>query len=346
MLVVNIANKKHKIFFRQSHFVAIMEFVDIILIVWSFVTLTASFLVSATIYQYISKKPTVSCTLIDLIYRDIIVYIYLSSLATYIAIIACICSSNGLQTLTFEWSVFFSLLTNSFLNCLAISMNISGGLRLISLLNNSEQFGLQLLGPDNLAIKKVRFISISLSIVLIMLGSLFFNVYPPSFDLYFYADEVSISETYSKNWFSMIYIISWILAVIIHCSAKCYSLWINYELNQLPSIELGQIFTITKSEASKNEEKFEQFEKFTLSLDSVIVILMLLFVFLVSSLSKRSLRLYIIVPAQITFLCVIIPLYLILKNEKMKIILANLYQNSIFRIFYWCKNTSSTVCPK
>ena len=167
-----------------------MEFVDIILIVWSFITLTLSSLLSVTIYQYISEKPTVSSTLVDLIYRDIIILIYLLSLGTLVAIISCICSSNGLQTLSFEWSVFFSLLTNAFLNWIAVSMIFSGGLRLMSLLNNSEQCGLQLFGPDNLAIKKVRFISLFLSIVVIMLGSLIFKAYPASFDLFYYADKI------------------------------------------------------------------------------------------------------------------------------------------------------------
>jgi hypothetical protein len=51
-------------------------------------------------------------------------------------------------------------------------------LRLISLVNKSEQSGIQSLGPDNVAIWKIRVFSLSLAITIPLIGLIVFQSIP------------------------------------------------------------------------------------------------------------------------------------------------------------------------
>ena len=197
--------------------------------------------------------------------------------------------------------------------------------------------GLQLLGTDNRAIVKVRWIAILISLIVAVVGSQFVGAYPASFDLFFHHEDV---PAYVDKPFSVIYIIFTILAVLINCIAKLYSIWINFQMRKISnSIPVSHLYTITKS----NFNDFE--EKFTLSLDSAIVMLLFIFIFIISSLTKRSLRLYFIIPAELMFLCVIMPLYIIIHNLKMR---KNLHDRCVKSVKYFIpflRCPQSTVCP-
>ena len=80
--------------------------------------------------------------------------------------------------------------------------------------------GLQLLGTDNRAIVKVRWIAILTSLIVSLVGSQFVGAYPATFDLFFHHEDV---PAYVDKPFSVIYIIFAILAVLINCIAKLYS---------------------------------------------------------------------------------------------------------------------------
>ena len=197
--------------------------------------------------------------------------------------------------------------------------------------------GLQLLGTDNRAIVKVRWIAILISLIVAVVGSQFVGAYPASFDLFFHHEDV---PAYVDKPFSVIYIIFAILAVLINCIAKLYSIWINFQMRKISnSIPVSHLYTITKS----NFNDFE--EKFTLSLDSAIVMLLFIFIFIISSLTKRSLRLYFIIPAEIMFLCVIMPLYIIIHNFKMRKILYDRCVRNFKYFISFFKCPQSTVCP-
>ena len=200
--------------------------------------------------------------------------------------------------------------------------------------------GLQLLGTDNRAIVKVRWIAILISLIVAIVGSQFVGAYPASFDLFFYHEDVPASTTYVGKPFSVIYIIFAILASLINCIAKLYSIWINFQMRKISnSIPVSHLYTITKS----NFNEFE--EKFTLSLDSAIVMLLFIFIFIISSLTKRSLRLYFIIPAEIMFLCVIMPLYIIIHNLKMRKILHDRCVKNVKYFIGLFKCPQRTVCP-
>ena len=199
--------------------------------------------------------------------------------------------------------------------------------------------GLQLLGTDNSAIVKVRWTAILISHIVAIIGSQYLGAYPAVFDLFFHHEDVSDLKMLSQP-FSLIYIIFIILAAVINCVAKLYSIWINYQMRKNSnSIPVSQLFTITRS----NFNEFE--EKFTLSLDSAILILLFMLFFIFSSLAKRPLRLYFIVPAQVMLLCVIMPLYIIINNYKMRKIFYDLCLKKVKCVFGFFKCPPSTVYP-
>ena len=197
-----------------------------------------------------------------------------------------------------------------------------------------------MLGTDNRAIVKVRWIAFLVSIIVVIVGSQFVGAYPASFDLFYHSEDVPAAQTYTSKPFSLIYIIFVILAVVINCFAKFYSILINMQMKKLAnSIPVSRIFTVTKSNANEFEEKF------TLSLDSAIVMLLFIFIFILSSLSKRSWRLYFIIPAEIMFLCVIMPFYIIIHNFKMRKILHDRCCKKILKLIDYFKCPPSSVRP-
>ena len=124
-----------------------MGYAESVVIMWCISCLAVSLLLCWTIYEYISTKPLVTLTLVDLIYQDTLVYMYLLATGTYIGLISCIVSTNGLQSISFTWSVVLALLTNICINSISVSMIFSGSLRLISMIKNSEE-------PGNIIMRK------------------------------------------------------------------------------------------------------------------------------------------------------------------------------------------------
>jgi hypothetical protein len=234
-------------------------------------------------------------------------------------------SNNESKTLDYNWSAFYSLISNFFLNCISVSLVMSAGLRVSTILKSSEQFGLQALGPDNLAILIVRSVSTFFSGLIILVGTQLFRSFPASFDLFFEPEDAPIDDTFSKSPFSVVYIVFAVLAVVVNGLAKCVSIWANFKLNQLDNI-----FIISKPNLFKRHE-----QSLTLTLESIFAILIIIFVFLISSFAKRTFRLFFILPMELTFLCIVVPSVIIVKNKKMKIIFKETF---IYRAFEKCFN--------
>ena len=72
---------------------------------WLIVDLLASLPLYYLIWQYISKKALIEVSLVDLIYRDTIVYIYLLSSVLSSAIIQCLSNEENNQTLSYPGPV-------------------------------------------------------------------------------------------------------------------------------------------------------------------------------------------------------------------------------------------------
>ena len=87
-----------------------MDLLDYSVLIWIILTLSLSILFCSTIVKHISEKAIGNITIVDLIYRDAIVYIYLFCLTVYSAILCCILSNNDNHSVNFGTAVAFSVL--------------------------------------------------------------------------------------------------------------------------------------------------------------------------------------------------------------------------------------------
>ena len=92
------------------------------------------------------------------------IYLFLLVFIASVGLINCLFDEDNEQTLNYNMSLFYSSGVMFFMVCVLVSLIWSGGLRLISLLHNSEAAGLELLGPENVAIVRIRWISIITSL--------------------------------------------------------------------------------------------------------------------------------------------------------------------------------------
>ncbi len=90
-------------------------------IIWLSVNFVLSVTLFGFIHRYISKKPIVTVTLADHIYRDTIVYIGFLVLVASVGLVHCL--SNGDrddQTLDYDLSMFYSAAVMFFMVCLTM----------------------------------------------------------------------------------------------------------------------------------------------------------------------------------------------------------------------------------
>jgi len=78
------------------------------------------------------------------------------------------------------------------------------------------------------------------------------------------------------------------------------------------------------SSSTQNNSPIAPKDNFTFSLNSVILIQFVLSIFFLATSTSRIVRLHFIYPSILMFLCVISPFVVILKHDKMKIVLFEL----------------------
>ena len=88
--------------------------------------------------------------------------------------------------------------------------------RLLTILNSSEEAGLQLLGPDDKAIITVRLISILTSILTVMVAHLIFNSLPPILPILISGQIISVLDLIRCDPGIVIYFVTPILSMIIN----------------------------------------------------------------------------------------------------------------------------------
>ena len=135
------------------------------------------------ILKYFSDKPLLSLTLVDLIYRDIIVCIFLTFVIYSTALTHVLTAGTDILTLSYEFSLLYVVILNFSTNVIYMLMILSGGLRFISLLKNSEAAGLQLLGVDSEALIIIRVASIFISLLIPGTTIPLYDAYPGIFRL-------------------------------------------------------------------------------------------------------------------------------------------------------------------
>jgi len=186
-----------------------------------------------TLYRHIKQKAFVCVTLVDLIYQDIVAGIYLISWIYSVAIIHCIFELENDRVVDYTFAVIYSGLFDFIVLSLSVSLILSAGLRLLSLLNKSEVAGLQMLGPDSEAIVKARLISVIPSGIFECFLAFHQNIHPGLFDLLHEVETNSLLHGAKGDRFRGTSLLMQGIALLVNLAAKCYSLWSAKKLNQV-----------------------------------------------------------------------------------------------------------------
>jgi len=91
------------------------------------------------INEHIAKKPIISVSLVDLIYRDIIVYVLLLCLSASGAVVHTLMQDSF--SLAYEPALIYSIAINVCVSAICISLTFSAGFRLVSIIKNLEAAG-------------------------------------------------------------------------------------------------------------------------------------------------------------------------------------------------------------
>ena len=244
------------------------------------------------IYDHIHHKSILSQTVIDLCYSDCMICLYCFNLSFAIGVSLCLASET--TTLGFLPSLVISVAAYFFLCNSLWYLTISGVLRLITITKNSEQAGIQIFGPDNVAIWKIRCISLVLSSLLLLTGLLGFQSFPSFYYTLSYEKPIEGTDMYKQDPFLKVYWIPMFLVVIVNGLTKLYGMILD-----------KLYFT-------------EHNKKFAISLESTLAFPFLIGLLILFQFTTRIHRLLYYDPLLLIFACDVIPLLIITKNHVMK----------------------------
>jgi hypothetical protein len=183
-----------------------MEMYNLIVIALFLTILFISGILYWIVHQHISKKALIDETIIDLTYKECLIYIFFLAISLGIAFISCmLANENSLELLL---SILLSDVVVFFIDTTSNYLSIGCILRILTMINNSEQQGLQLLGPDDRAIIKIRIFSTAFSLFTIIFGNLILNSFPPILRLLTGNLSLSTSSGFKNDPAAMIYYIS------------------------------------------------------------------------------------------------------------------------------------------
>jgi hypothetical protein len=175
-------------------------------------------------------------------------------------------------------------------HCLC-SLTVTGILRLISIIKNSEQAGIQSLGPDYVAIWKIRLISIASTSSLILIACWVLGTYPPYFNTLYYKE--AIFRTYYLSLISKVYWIPVIMVTLANAVPKLYTICLT-----------GHLFSSIP-------------EKYAISLGASLLIPFLILLGAAFQFTTRVTRLEYYDPLLIMFGCNFVPVFVIAQNKNM-----------------------------
>jgi hypothetical protein len=143
-----------------------------------------------------NKKALIDQTILDLTYNDCLFYIILLTVSLCIAFISCLMAYEN--ELEFVPAILYSNIIFFLICATSNSLSASSILHILTIIYNSEQQGLQLLGQDDKAVAKIRIFSFSFALLTIILGSLILNIVPPIMGLLIGSQPFSVA-TIIKN---------------------------------------------------------------------------------------------------------------------------------------------------
>jgi hypothetical protein len=244
--------------------------------------------------------------LVDLLYQDTIVYIYLVCFSLSVGLAHTMLFANKNFTLDFEYALFYSVLINFFLNNLYLGLILGGALRLISLLKNSEFSGLQILGTDNDARLLIRLFTNVLSALFSFFAAIKLYAYPGMFSLLYGDERRSNLEDIQQNNYVALYLVLPFITVLINFTVQLYSKRIVKKIN-------ASLISIISNDGAKMSE-----DQYSFSIPQVMVIPVFVLVTFVQSFADRTQRLFFLSPFHIFLVSVVLPMLIILNNIKIK----------------------------
>ena len=180
----------------------------------------------------------------------------------------------------------------------------------------SEEEGIQLLGPDDVAIWKVRIFTLLVATIIQNTALVCCDVPSGIFALFYQKKPLSYDKEFARKKVSIIYIVLPATSLVVNVLAKVVS---HYGRRRLEII-------------SSPDDQSNKKEIFLVSVTAVILIPFVLLLSSLFSLSSRYQRLVYFFPLQLTTLSLFIPLLIILRSEKMRKEVRNQIENCVIRV--------------
>ncbi len=157
-------------------------------------------------------------TVVDWIYHDTVIYIN-SLWIIYSAAIVHTLLMPG-EELKFEFAMFYSMALNAGVTIISVSLIFSGGLRLISLIKNSEAYGLQLLGLEQEAIVKIRLMTIGTLAIFQIISFGFLGALPGMLSTFHGQENKSLIKDIEGNKYTSLILFNSNTSIVIECGNK------------------------------------------------------------------------------------------------------------------------------
>jgi hypothetical protein len=114
-------------------------------IIWLVLNLSVSLLLCRVVFKSITGKSVIQTTLIDYIYGDVIIFVYLLCFVLSCGVMHCLIKLDDGHALARTYSALYAGCFEFVVFCLSNSLTLSALLRFLSLLRRSESGGI--LGP-------------------------------------------------------------------------------------------------------------------------------------------------------------------------------------------------------
>jgi len=283
-----------------------MELLQVAPVIFLTLTLVVGIFPTIFIAKFISEKSPSSLTLIDLIYRDCIFFNYVVNFILSIGILGCLISSDT----TIDFIPAFTIAASSliFAFFLFALLFISGLLRLLTLITKSEEFGIQLLGPDDIAIGVVRTISFTFSIIFFITLAFGFKILPGVFYILYHEQNFSVQSFEQAIPGTFIYSLPGVCTSAVNIICKLFSIYQRCK-NWNNSLSLS------------------------FSIGSTIMFTFPIIISTAASFLGRQYRLVFVYPLLLFSCIVMLPMYIIIANDKMKTKMISILSDSIDKIF-------------
>jgi hypothetical protein len=203
-----------------------MDVLRITAVAFLLLVIICSGFLCAIIHRYISNKAPVQTTTIDLIYKDCVVYIFAMTVSISTIFICCLSTDNF--TLSYSMAVALTNIVYFIFECGCVSMLISSFLQLLTMLRNSEEARIQLLGNDDKAIAFVRGTSVIFSLILALVMILVLETVPPAVNSFTDYNNLSAAEVFKKSPSAQIYFVIPYLALASNILTYLVSQKITY----------------------------------------------------------------------------------------------------------------------